>query len=918
MERENVRKRLDLNGTWELAFDPEERAARDAWIQGSWPASMAKQVTVPSVWNVVQPDAPCVGYYRRSVEIPADWASRAVRLHVEGACYRLDSWINGKYLGSHEGAYTPFWFNAADFLRYGDTNDIVFRVTSLSLRRRVDGMALKEMPVAKQSWHYAEGGLWGSVWLESVAPVYCDAIAVEPDLRRKCVALDVSVTNTLPEAVRHVLRVCVIDPHEAVVYERSEEIYPPFGASRYFMLVPVDPPYAWSCDNPNLYHCGIEIVRDELVVDSDSTEFGMRNFTVKDGQFFLNGDPIFVRGILLQPNYPAGISAPLDCSMLETEVRLAKEAGFNMIRVHLRPAVPGFLDVTDREGMLVYAESSLAWIQESPRLLDHARREVAALIERDRNHPSVVIWGIFNEHRGPSARYSDALIRTARAIDATRVIIDNSGGSLAIDQDFGWIDRATVVPDRSLARESFQDIHIYAGAPMAREAINLLAAIGSPHQTIDAASLGIGSQPILEEWHRETRDYPGQIFVSEIGCGGMADLEEMVAGFGDRADLLDAREYAAFRDSLNEGFAERGLGNVFGSVQELVRQAQHQQAMGNRRQIEALMTNPRVSGYTVTQLNDLSCEFHAGILDIWRKPKAVFHETKRLQQPRALILNLSRRAGSIGETVEIAALLVDDIHVGGEEQVEITIVDSSGAERLSRKLKVPPGHGVKHLGRISFTTADPIGMWRIDAKLTDNPRVSVEEAFLVLDAVEQIEAAHESEANIVTALAPSNLTESQWRLFLEAVQYGKTGIVGDLSPGAHRATEAFASVGIDVQLQMGIGSWLGCYHWRVDSPLFEGLPSKGLSGEEFAEILPHYVLSELGGEVLAGTLTNTQTRIESARMLWYSDIEVVPLGSGRLVFCQYRIFDDNLNDAVGRRLRRNLFRIASSREAATT
>jgi hypothetical protein len=918
MERGNGRKRLDLNGAWELAFDPDERTARDAWIQGSWPNSVSKHVTVPSVWNVVQPDAPCVGYYRRSVRIPADWASGVVRLHVAGACYRLDAWVNGEFLGSHEGAYTPFWFNASAVLRYGDTNDIVFRATSLSLQRRVDGMVLKEMPVAKQSWHYAEGGIWGSVWMETVAPVYCDAIAVEPDLRRTRVAIDVSVTNTLPEAVRHVLRVCVIDPHGTVVYEHSEEIFPPFGTSRYFTLVPVDSPYAWSCENPNLYQCRIEIVRDELVIDGNSTAFGLRDFTVKDGQFFLNGEPIFVRGILLQPNYPVGISAPLDDSMLETEVRLAKEAGFNMIRVHLRPAAPGFLELTDREGMLVYAESSLAWIQESPRLLDHARREVAALIERDQNHPSVVIWGIFNEHRGPSARYSDALIRTARAIDATRVIIDNSGGSLAIDQDFGWIDRATAVPDRSMSREYFQDIHIYAGAPLAREAINLLAAIGSPHQTIDAARLGIGSQPIFDEWQRETRDYQGQIFVSEIGCGGMADLEEMVAGYGDRTDLLDAREYAAFRNSLNEGFAKRGLGTVFGSVKELVRQAQHQQAMGNRRQIEALMTNPRVSGYTVTQLNDLSCEFHAGILDIWRKPKAVFHETKRLQQSRVLILDLSKRAVSIGEKVEIAVVLVDEIHVGEGERVEITVFDSSGAERLSRHLEAPAGRGVKHLGRISVTAADSIGMWQIESRLSGNPRASVDEALLVLDVVDDIESAQPSDANVVTALAPSMLTEGQWRVFLDAVRSGKTGIVGDLAPGDDRATEAFALVGIDVQLQMGIGSWLGCYHWRVDSPVFEGLPSKGLSGEVFAEVLPHYVLSELGGKVLAGTLTNTQTRIEAARMLWYSDIELVPLGSGRLVFCQYRIFDDNLKDAVGHRLRRNLFRFASSRGAAIT
>jgi beta-galactosidase len=116
------------------------------------------------------------------------------------------------------------------------------------------------------------------------------------------------------------------------------------------------------------------------IIDRRVTSFGMRDFAVCDGQFFLNDEPVYLRGVLLQPNYPVGLVAPPTREMMEREITLMKDAGFNMIRAHLRPAPPGYLDLTDEMGMLVYAESSLAWIRESPRWLDHASREIRALI----------------------------------------------------------------------------------------------------------------------------------------------------------------------------------------------------------------------------------------------------------------------------------------------------------------------------------------------------------------------------------------------------------------------------------------------------------------------------------------------------------------------------------------------------------
>ncbi len=662
----------------------------------------------------------------------------------------------------------------------------------------------------------------------------------------------------------------------------------------------------------------------------------MRDFAVRNGQFFLNDEPIYLRGVLLQPNYPVGLVAPPTREMMEREITLMKDAGFNMIRAHLRPAPPGYLDLTDEMGMLVYAESSLAWIRESPRWLDHASREIRALIERDRNHPSVVIWGIHNENRAASAATSDALIPLVRSLDPTRVVVDNSGGTMAIDQDFGWSDRTTVVDSWQTERQPMQDLHIYVGAPVPHGVYEWMRTIGRIPSPIDIRSYGFGSPAMLAEWERDLRTYRGQIFVSELGCGGMADLDEVVAGYGDQEHLRDAREMKAFRDSLHEGFAARGLDRVFGSVRELVTASQEVQARGNTRQVEALLVNPRVSGFLVTQLNDVAWEFHAGILDPWRKPKRTYDALKRLNQPSCLILHASDAVVTSGDRVDVTLTLVQQVPPGADEQVAVTVLDPAGRQLTTESRQVPPGSGIKELGTLSFVPGDELGEYRIVAHLLSDQALLAEttETVLVLpppswsdipDGITLLGASpvgegaaplfvrtplEENRKELVVAPIPGSLNRDDWDALLAAADAGGIGVIGPLRPEDELALSTLGERGVNVDLHFGIGNWMGCYHWIPAGEMFEGLPAGGLAGEAYADVLPHYVMSELGGRVFAGSFRNTQTRREAPAMIWYSDIEAIPFGSGKLFFCQYRLFDRAGSNPLAGRLLGNLLRLA--------
>jgi hypothetical protein len=717
--------------------------------------------------------------------------------------------------------------------------------------------------------------------------------------------------------------------------ERSRVAVPP-GTSRFTYRIPLPRPLRWDCQNPNLYRLRAGVGEGGEEVDSQVAPFGMREFTVRSGQFFLNGEPIFVRGVLLQPNYPITVVTPPTPEMMVREIKLAKEGGFNLIRAHIRPVPAGFLDLTDRMGMLFYAESCLAWIKDSPRLLDHGRRELRAMIERDRNHPSVVFWGIYNENRAASALTSEALIRFVRVLDPTRVVVDNSGGTMAIDQDFGWVDRTTVVPSRSTQRQRIHDLHIYVGAPIPPAVYEWMRTLGVSDLPLDLSEHDFGSEAMLQEWNRELRSYRGKVFVSELGCGGMADLDEVVAGFGDQMHLRDAQEMKAFRDSLYEGFQARGLGRIFGSVRDLIRATQAAQSAGLTRQIEALLVNPGVSGYIVTQLNDVAWEFHGGLLDHWRNPKPVYQALKRLHRAHCLVLKAATPVVTCGDCVDMALTLVNQDRLQGGEQVRVTVVDPEGNEIGTSPLVAPPGVGINELGVIPIQTGQTQGEYRVSAQLVRDGATLAESSELILtlsaldvsvlsaDVVDWGAQGKDGadgrpkpgeradRSRVVLAVNPASLTEKEWDQLLDQVEAGWTAIIGPMTYRDDLALRVLNDRGIDIQLHLGIGNWMGCFHWVPDSDLFAGLPAGGLAGEAYVDVLPWYVMSELGGEVLAGSIRNTQTRREPAAMLWYSDIEVVRLGQGVAFFCQYRIFEKMGANPLAARLLRNLIQLAKT------
>jgi len=926
-----MQERLDLSGQWEILFDCGNQGLTQGWHLGRWPVGKAQPIIVPSVWNTVKPGYAGPAFYRTGFSPRPTWKGRSIRLRIGAANYLTQAWLNGTYLGQHEGGYTPFEFDLREALKFGEDNELIVRVLSLPPTGEIDGLSLAQVPCSKETWYYSHGGIWGKVELFIEPLIRCSDLFVEPDVEWERACVHVLLTNDANAPIEAQVEIHIYAPDNTEVGSDSIETLLPLDDSRHDFWISIPTPLLWSPSEPHLYRCRVVVRTREHGDHIVETTFGMRNFTMRDGEFLLNGKPIFLRGTLYQPNYPLTLLYPPNPDWPEREMKQIKQAGFNLVRSHIRPACPEYLEIADRIGLLVYEETSLAWIKPSQRLFEHGEREVREMILRDRNHPSIVIWGIFNENVLASARVGAHLLDYARSLDPTRVVIDNSGGTLAIDQDFGWMDQTQVqLPGQDVAQVT-QDLHVYLGAPVNAAVDRWLRTLGNYPPEVDIAAQGFYTPASVRRLHERFRDWRGKVFISELGYGGLCDLESVTADYKHKEDLADAKEMIALRDSLLEGMKKRELDAIFGGLAGIAQAAQEIQVEGNQRQLNAVLANSRISGYCHTQFNDVGWECHAGIVDIWRRPKALWHAMQRINEPHHLISRLNRYAAYPQESVNLDLVILHENPLPGPDEVRIELYAPDQAQVWQHVQVVIPRGRLTPMTPCEVPSLEQIGEYRIVAHLlSEGKRLSMtEERFLILPRVDFaalygcFSLAYEDvalrelfpEASVgipegghwLVVPDPGIPTNRQWDQMWEWVKAGGHMIMGPLSPQHDWALASFARHGQKISIEGTIGSWMGYYHYIKLCPIFSGLPANGLAGQPYAEIIPIYSLNELSDRVWAGAFRNhKRLRSEPFGFFWYADIQEVPMGRGRILFCQYRIWDRIGIDPIADRLFANM------------
>jgi len=426
----------NLNGRWEFQADPQNAGQREQWQEEK---KFTEQITVPypieSELSCIHRSNPAqVNWYRlRLVPDPAVLSAPRQLLHFGAVDYMATVWLNGRKLGDHIGGYTPFVFDVSGTLKPGE-NNLVVRVFDSRSRSQVRG---------KQTWNEKPGGIlytgvtgiWQTVWLEGVGRVYITNYKVDFDRTQKQVRLEAAVLGP-SEGLSLVAEVATEASSEK---ERHGPVPLQPGGAKITWTEPS--PKLWSPDSPSLYSLTL-ILQDGQgkAVDRIEGYFGLRSLEARDGKIYLNGQEFFQKLLLDQGYFPGGWYTAATDDDLRRDVETYKAMGFNGLRKHQKIEDPRFLYWCDKLGLVVWEEmpSMNHWLVRWNTKPAKARfqTEWEAVLDRDYNHPSILVWTIFNENWGlREARYRRStlpwareLVRRTRELGGNRLVVDNSGG----------------------------------------------------------------------------------------------------------------------------------------------------------------------------------------------------------------------------------------------------------------------------------------------------------------------------------------------------------------------------------------------------------------------------------------------------------------------------------------------------------
>jgi beta-galactosidase/beta-glucuronidase len=475
-----------LNGLWDFAFDPD-----GAWGHAD-EVDWNKQINVPFA-----PESPSSGigetgysrrcWYRRRFDLPGQDAGGRWILHFGAVDWMATVWINGSYVGSHEGGYVPFSFDLSELVQGGNC-EIVVRTDDdphdLAKPRGKQDWQLEPHSI----WYPRTSGIWQTVWLENVPAIRIDRVAFTPNLARWEVGVEVWLTGE-PRAdlrlgirMRSGVTLLAADTYQVVSGEVHRGIAlsdPGIDDSRNELL--------WSPHAPHLIDVELELWggRGELI-DSAHSYLALRSATVQGDRFLLNGRPYLLRMVLDQGYWPSGGMTAPDDNALKRDVELAREMGFNGVRKHQKIEDPRYLYWADRLGLAVWEEMPSAY-RFTSQSVARLSREWTAVIQRDYSHPCIIAWVPINESWGvpnlpdnPRERhYVQALYHLTKTLDSTRPVVGNDGWE-SVATDIVGIHDYDDQPDR-IAKRYHADEVLPRLFKRERPGGRLLVLEGHPH-----------------------------------------------------------------------------------------------------------------------------------------------------------------------------------------------------------------------------------------------------------------------------------------------------------------------------------------------------------------------------------------------------------------------------------------------------
>jgi beta-glucuronidase len=437
--RNAYRQWTDLSGFWDFRFDPDDRGLREDWQRG-FPDS--RPIAVPASWNDQFEDGRDFlgpAWYATRFDLPWGWRGQRIFLRFNSVNYIAKVWLNGELLGSHEGGHLPFRFDVTDQVAERD-NQVVLRVDGRLAGDRVPpgnitGSDLDFFPSHNENFPQTQYDFFPYCGIHRPVLLTCQP--------RKALK-DLTVVTGLEGSSGWVqVGVEPADaPIRAVLSGSGKELTAEGQGTVRLTLPEVR---AWSPESPFLYALTVSLMTDGAESDAYTLPVGVRTVQIDGDQFLLNGQPITLRGFGRHEDFPI-TGKGLVPAVIIKDYALMQWMGANSFRTTHYPYSDEMMTLADRLGFLVIDETPAVGLFFNPdgynRRLALCRQFTREMIQRDKNHPSVIAWSLANEpHSGrPEAKaFFRELFDLARDLDPSRPVTLVSCMGL-IEESFEFLD----------------------------------------------------------------------------------------------------------------------------------------------------------------------------------------------------------------------------------------------------------------------------------------------------------------------------------------------------------------------------------------------------------------------------------------------------------------------------------------------
>ncbi len=461
---------LSLNGKWKFHWAPKPEERPVEFYKNDYDISGWDEIVIPGNWqmqgygipiytNIHYPfkkDPPYVtktppkkytnfklrnpvGSYRREFTLPDDWNDKNIILHFNGVKSAFYVWLNGKKVGYSQGSMTPAEFNITPYLNPGKNT------LAVEVYRWSDGCYLEDQDMWRLS------GIYRDVFLTAKNSIYIRDIKVDTKLSENyskalvSVAVDVNNTNS-KTGKGYELTASIISPEgkELITKQNIPDIAE--NSEKQILLTKsIENPYLWSAEKPDLYRLLLTLKdKDGQTVEVIPWKFGIREIKI-DGEIFkINGVPVKLKGVNRHEHHPH-TGRHLDRATMRRDIELMKQGNVNMVRTSHYPNDPFFYSLCDEYGIYVMDEANQEThdfrigntiMGDNPDWTHAHVDRAVSVVERDKNHPCVIIWSLGNE--GGKGRNFRAMADTVRKLDPSRPVFSDSDKGVSDIFDFSY------------------------------------------------------------------------------------------------------------------------------------------------------------------------------------------------------------------------------------------------------------------------------------------------------------------------------------------------------------------------------------------------------------------------------------------------------------------------------------------------